>query len=413
MRSTVASRDNKSSMSEVEVPAGPPAWPGGAQSNDPWVETGWAPSPPTPGWWPQHYYYSYEPPPPPRRTSRLRVLIVALVLFIFGASAAATAAIATRGIGGSGSTTGVKAAIVDIVTTLPDGAAAAGTGIVIMSSGVVMTNDHVITTGRSISVRLTATGDTFPASVIKEDVNHDVAVLQLEGASGLATAPIGDSSKVQVGDNVTALGNAQGRGGTPATAAGIVTALGQTINAADQTGANAETLVGMIETNAPIQPGDSGGPLVNASGRVIGMDTAASTGGRDQQTGAVQAFAIPINTALNYAHQLLANPNSQTPPAGGFLGVCAHDSTSPPGAVLSADPACGAAVQAGTPAANAGLSSGDVIISVDGAAVDSRAALQTILQGDRAGQPVVVEWDDPSGVRHQATVTLAAPPATP
>jgi S1-C subfamily serine protease len=392
-------------MSEEEVPAGAPAWPGGGHTNDPWAGAGWTSPPPVPGWWPQQYYI-YEPPPPPRRTSRLVMLGVFLVIFVFAASAAATAVIATRGIGGSGNTAGVEAAVVDIDTTLLDGAAA-GTGIVITSSGVVLTNNHVIDGWQAISVRLTATGATFNATPIAEDVTHDIAVLQLQGASGLATAPIGDSSSVQVGDSVTALGNAQGRGGAPVAAPGQVTALGQQITASDETGQNPENLSGMIQTNAPIQPGDSGGPLVNGNGRVIGIDTAASASRRALAPGAVQAFAIPIDTALNYAHQILAQPS--TPPAGALLGVCVQDSTSPPGALLIAGSgACATGVVSGSPASTTALAAGDVITSLGGMAVGSRSSLTVILQGDHSGQSVIVVWRDTSGQEHQAKVTLAA-----
>jgi S1-C subfamily serine protease len=393
-------------MSEEEVPAGAPAWPGGGHSSDPWGGAGWTTPPPTTGWWPQQYYV-YEPPPPPRRTSRLVMLGVFLVIFVFAASAAATAVIATRGIGGSGNNAGVEAAVVDIDTTLVDGAAAAGTGIVLTSSGVVLTNNHVVEGWQAISVRLTATGGTFPAVLIGQDVSHDIAVLQLQGASGLATAPIGDSSNVQVGDSVTALGNAQGRGGAPVAAPGTVTALGQQITASDQTGQNPENLSGMIQTNAPIQPGDSGGPLVNGDGKVIGIDTAASGSRRSLGAGAVQAFAIPIDTAINYAHQILAQPS--TPPVPAMLGVCVVDSTSPPGALIASSVGC-AGVVSGSPASTTALAVGDVITSLGGMPVDSKISLTVILQGDHSGQSVIVVWLDPSGREHQAKVTLAAAP---
>jgi S1-C subfamily serine protease len=334
------------------------------------------------------------------------MLGVFLVIFVFAASAAATAVIATRGFGGSGSTAGVEAAVVDIDTTLVDGAAAAGTGIVLTSSGEVLTNNHVIDGEQAISVRLTATGDTFPAILIGQDSAHDIAVLQLQGASGLATAPIGDSSSVQVGDSVTALGNAQGRGGAPVAAPGTVTALGQQITASDQTGQNAENLSGMIQTNAPIQPGDSGGPLVNGDGKVIGIDTAASGTRRGVEAGAVQAFAIPIDTAINYAHQILAQPS--TPPAGALLGVCVQDSTSPPGALLIAASGCATGVEGGTPASTTALVAGDVITSLGGMPVDSKSSLTVILQGDHSGQSVIVVWLDTTGREHQAKVKLAA-----
>ncbi len=295
-------------MSEEEVPAGPPAWPGGTGSSDPWGGTGWASAPPAPGWWSQQYYV-YEPPPP-RRASRLLLLGIAVVIFVFTASAAATVVIAMRGLGGSGDTSRAKAAVVDIVSALGGGAAAAGTGIVLTSSGVVLTNDHVVVGAEAISVRLTSTGRTYPATLINADQYHDVAVIQLQGAADLTAAPLGDSATVRVGDSVTAWGNALGREGPPVAAPGRVTALGQSITASDETGQTSESLTDMIQTDAPIQPGDSGGPLVNSNGQVIGLDTAASGVRRGHHPGAVQAFAIPIDTALTYAHQLMAAPPS-------------------------------------------------------------------------------------------------------
>jgi S1-C subfamily serine protease len=381
-------------MSEEEVPAGPPAWPGGVGSNDPWGGTGW----------------TSEPPPSPRRTSRLLMFGVAVVIFVFAASAAATAVIATRGFGGSGNTSGVQAAIVDIDTLLGNGAAAAGTGIVLTSAGVVLTNEHVVAGEQSISVRLTSTGATYPAIQIGGDSLHDIAVLQIQGVSGLATAPIGDSSSVQVGDSITAFGNAEGKDGPPAVATGTVTALGQSITASDDTGQGSENLTGMIQTNAPILPGDSGGPLVNGNGQVVGIDTAASGGRRGPDPGSVQAFAIPIDTALNYAHQILKNPSA--PPAAALLGVCVDDSASPPGAlIVSGAGSCASGVVSGTPAATTGLALGDVITALGGAPVVSRASLVVILQGDHAGQSVILVWLDPSGTEHQATVVLAAAPS--
>ena len=160
-----------------------------------------------------------------------------------------------RGLGGSGDTSRVKAAVVDIVSALGGGAAAAGTGIVLTSSGVVLTNDHVVVGAEAISVRLTSTGRTYPATLINADQYHDVAVLQLQGAAGLTAAPLGDSATVRVGDSVTAWGNALGREGPPVEAPGRVTALGQSITASDETGQTSENLTDMIQTDAPIQPG--------------------------------------------------------------------------------------------------------------------------------------------------------------
>lgn len=395
-------------MSEVEAPAGVPAGPGGSAS-DLWGVPDWVPPPPPPTWWPQHFY-SYEPPPPPRRTSRLRMLAVAVLLVVFGASAAATAVIATRSLGGTGSTSGAEAAIVDIDTQLGHGSSAAGTGMILTSTGEVLTNNHVIYGALSISVQLTSTGAMYSARVVGYDATHDIAVLQLDGASGLATMPIGNSSSVQVGESVTALGNALGRGGAPASASGTVTALDQSITASDQSGSEPdEQLTGMIQINAPIKPGDSGGPLINNHGQVIGMDTAASGGRQLEQRGAVEAFAIPINTALNVAGQIIRSPSSfQTPSAGsgGFLGVEVLSSTSPPGALVQS-------VVPGSPAAGTSLGSGDVIIGVGGASVASVSDLTSILAQHHPGDSVILAWVTASGQDEQATITLGNPPPPP
>jgi len=172
----------------------------------------------------------------------------------------------------------VDPAIVDIVSTLDYGAGeAAGTGIVLTSSGEVLTNNHVVEGATSIRVTDVGNGKTYTATVVGYDLSYDVAVVQLKGASGLKVASFGDSSKVALGESVVALGNAGGAGGTPSVATGTVTALGQSISAYDEATGSSEQLTGLIETDAGIQAGDSGGPLVDMSGQVIGMDTAASS----------------------------------------------------------------------------------------------------------------------------------------
>ena len=219
----------------------------------------------------------------------------------------------------------IDPAVVDIVSTLSNGEAA-GTGIVLTSSGEILTNNHVIDGATSISVTDVGNGQTYRASVTGYDASHDIAVLKLTGASGLTTASIGDSSQVSVGSKVVAVGNAGGRGGTPSVAEGQVTGLNKQITATDAGSGTSETLTGVIRTNADIQPGDSGGPLLNTAGQVIGMDTAASSAQTDSATGEsapVQAFAIPINQAIATAHQIESGTASDTVHIGAtaFLGV--------------------------------------------------------------------------------------------
>ena len=158
----------------------------------------------------------------------------------------------------------VDPGIVDVTSTLGyQQATAMGTGIVLTSNGEILTNNHVINGATAISVTDIGNGKTYKATVVGYDESHDIAVLQLSGASGLTTASTGDSSSVGVGDSVVALGNAGGVGGTPAVAAGTVTALNQSITASDESSSSSEQLTGLLETNANIQAGDSGGPLVN------------------------------------------------------------------------------------------------------------------------------------------------------
>jgi S1-C subfamily serine protease len=186
--------------------------------------------------------------------------------------------------------------VVDVLTTLDRGRAeAAGTGIVLTSSGRVLTNDHVIAGATSVAVRDLTTGRWYRAAVVGGSPTADVAVLQVEHARGLATAALGDSATVTVGQAVTGVGNAGNAPGTAA-AVGTVTALGQAITAHDVGAPRAERITGLIETSADVQPGDSGGPLLDASGLVVGMDTAAAT---DRRTGATEAgYAIPIDHAI-------------------------------------------------------------------------------------------------------------------
>ena len=223
----------------------------------------------------------------------------------------------------------VDPGLVDIVSTLGyQSGAAAGTGMVLTSTGEVLTNNHVIDGATSIKATDVGNGRTYTAKVVGYDKSRDVAVLQLEGASGLATVTLSSSSP-QTGQKVVALGNALGKGGTPSVATGKVTATGRTITASDEDAGNAEQLHGLIQTNAGIQPGDSGGPLVNTAGDVVGMNTAASSNisttafGTQSDKPATQAFAIPISHATTIADQIEAGKATSTVHIGGsaFLGV--------------------------------------------------------------------------------------------
>ncbi|HUZ10666.1 MAG TPA: trypsin-like peptidase domain-containing protein [Acidimicrobiales bacterium] len=329
-----------------------------------------------------------------------------------GSSNAAASAIAAK----------VDPGLVDINTTLSyqDGQAA-GTGMVLTPSGEILTNNHVIEGATDIRVTDIGNGQTYSATVVGYDVSSDVAVLQLKGASGLQTVTTGDSSSANLGDSVVGIGNAGGLGGTPSIAPGTITGLDQSITASDAFGSGSERLTGLIRTDAAIQPGDSGGPLVNTSAEVIGIDTAASSGFSFQSGNA--GFAIPINSALTIARQIVGGHASSTVHVGptAFLGVEVRAPSSQGssgglgfgsggGSSTTTNGAAVVGVPSGTPASTAGLAAGDVITSVDNSAVGSSSDLTAVLGTHHPGDRVEVGWVDASGQQHTATVQLASGP---
>ncbi|MGH3786712.1 MAG: trypsin-like peptidase domain-containing protein [Pseudonocardiaceae bacterium] len=199
----------------------------------------------------------------------------------------------------------VSPALVDIHVRLNEDAAAAGTGIVLSSSGQVLTNNHVVDGATSIRVTNVGNGRAYPATVVGYHRSRDIAVLQLQGATGLQAAAIGDSSRVAVGDDIGAIGIAGGRDDTPSIAGGKVVALDQTITVRDEQTGNGQRLTGLIQVSAQLQPGYSGGPLVNTAGQVIGVNTAAATRS-PSQTSDGEGFAIPINDAIAISEQITA-----------------------------------------------------------------------------------------------------------
>jgi len=426
------------------------------------------------------------PPPPRRRVGLLSYVAVALVAGALGAgsvvalyhpasnsTAAPSAqpsapaplpstAVPEPSSGGNGAAAGsltkVGQGVVIINTALQySGERAAGTGMVINADkGLVLTNNHVIENSTKISATVAA-GKNFQARVVGYDVTGDVALIQLQNPSGLHQVPLGDSSKVKVGDAVTALGNAEGRSQI-VSAPGHITGVDKTITASDQGGTvTSETLHGMFQTDAGIVSGDSGGPLVNAAGQVIGMDTAGNDVRMPDQQAAA-GFAIPVNTALSVASEIAAGHASSTisigyPPFigiyvgqgtssnpqqqaaaqqqqnnGGFGGFGGGNGFSGNGSgsqsCYSNDsnlpvPDTIAPVSSGTlvvgticssPAAVAGVSAGSVITSVNGQAVGAPQTLHNALSKFRPGDTVSLTWVTPSGQHKTANMTLTEGP---
>ena len=355
----------------------------------------------------------------------------------------------------------VQPGLVVVNTTLQySSEEAAGTGMVINSDGLVLTNNHVIENSTKITATVVSTGKTYQAKVIGYDVTGDIALIQLQHASGLHTVPIGNSSQVKSGDSVVAMGNAEGRSEI-VSAAGQVTGINQTITASDQGGTvSQETLHGMIETNADIVSGDSGGPLASSSGQVIGMDTAGDSVSYNQQQSA--GFAIPINKALDVARQIAAGKASSTivigyPP---FIGVYIGkgDSSNPQDQAQNQQgngfgggfggsggfggngngsgtgngnsgcytsdanlqvPSTIAPVNSGTlvlgticgsPASSAGLTAGSVITGLNGQTVGSPSDLGGIIAKFHPGESVSMTWVSPSGQHKSGRLALTAGP---
>jgi S1-C subfamily serine protease len=451
------------------TPARPPlALPAGwGVAPPPPPPSGPPPLPPAP---PQYGLPAGPPPSEPPKRNRSSRFVAALVVGLIAAlgvgiglhdassSSSPTAGFATQPLNSPGQSSSnpdvnsiaskVTPAIVNITTTLSTGGEAAGTGQVISSDGLVLTNNHVIADSTSIQVDIGGTGNTHSAKVLGYDVADDVAVIQIQNVSGLKTIDHGDSSSLSVGDNIVAVGNALGRGGTPAAVAGTVTALNQTITASDEGGGNAETLHGLIQVDAGIQPGDSGGPLLNTDGQVVGMDTAASTGsgrfGFDTQASS-EGYAIPIERALGIASKIASGNGGTNIHLGsgrGLLGVeVTNDASSGNGfgngnggfgfggrggfndpfgdngndngsSSQSVNGAYVQSVQSGSAADSAGIQQGDVITGVDGHSVGGASDLTDAMSQYSPHDHVRVDWTNSNGNTQHATVELGSgPPA--
>ena len=324
--------------------------------------------------------------------------------------------------------------------------AAAGTGMVLNANGLVLTNNHVIENATSISATVLATGKTYTAKVLGYDETGDVAAIQLQGASGLRTVPLGNSGVVKSGDSVLAMGNAEGQSEI-VPAAGTITAVNQTITAQDPDVAT-ETLHAMLKTDAAIVSGDSGGALANSAGQVIGMNTA---GNNDSNSYQATGFAIPINTALSIVNQITtdqassivrigyppfvgifiatgtsSNPqtqaqqqNEQNGGTSGFGGAGIGQQSCYTNDADMPVPNSIAPVNTGTliigticqsPAASAGMTGGDVITAVNGQSVGAPTQLTGILAKFKPGDVVSVSWENVSGRTTTSSIKLTAGP---
>jgi putative serine protease PepD len=273
----------------------------------------------------------------------------------------------------------VQPAVVRIDVSSPDDSGT-GTGFIVASDGVIVTNAHVAGGAFNIKVTL-ADSRTARATVIGIDRNHDLAVLRI-GLKNLPVVELGDSSALEVGDSVVAIGNALALEGTPTVTSGIISALHRTISTEEST-----QLTDVIQTDAAINPGNSGGPLLDSSGRVIGINTAIASPADANNIG----FAIAISSAEPTLKKL--EEGQGAPARTGFLGVNVEsvDASVKAAEHLSVDRGAWVAdVTADSPASAAGIKAGDVIVRLDSTAIDTAQALTAAVQSRRPGTKVTV-----------------------
>lgn len=284
--------------------------------------------------------------------------------------------------------------LVRIVSTMRyDGGEAAGTGMVLASTGEVVTNHHVVQGATSIKATVMSTGKTYPARLVGSAATSDVAVLRLVGASGLETVNL-DTDGTTADEPVTAVGDGNGTEANLWAATGTILADNQAITTQDDGSATGERLTGLLEISSDVVSGYSGGATYDSQGEVVGMTTAASSGPD------VVGYVIPIATVTRLADAIAAHASGAAYTYGypAFLGVgLAQDGTV-------------AGTYAGTPADQAGITEGSTITRVDRSRTPTATALQKAIAAHRPGDRVKVTWRCPGGTSHLATVTLAKGP---
>ena len=287
---------------------------------------------------------------------------------------------------------------------------AVGTGFIIRSDGIVVTNFHVLEQAVRIRVTLPPPdGRTFSARTIGSDSAHDLAVLKIN-ATGMPTVPLGNSDELQLGERVIALGYALALPGGPTVTQGIISSLARTVQAEDpnaNSGAGAtRTYEDVLQTDAAINPGNSGGPLVDLAGNVVGINTAGA--GEAENVG----FSIAINAAKPMIQRAIAHPAAPSP----YLGV--STTTVGPGLASQYDlpvdhGALVVQVVQGAPAEKAGIGEGDVIVEFDGKTVDSSDDLGAAILARDPGDRVSVRVIHQDGRSETFTATLGSRPVGP
>ena len=274
----------------------------------------------------------------------------------------------------------VLPSVVSIETTSADGGAT-GSGFVIDANGYLLTNNHVVADSITIKVLLND-GREFAARILGRDESYDLAVLKIE-ASGLKALQLGDSEKVQVGDPVIAIGSPLGLSGT--VTQGIISAKNRPVTAGDDESDSATSFISALQTDAAINPGNSGGPLVDATGAVIGVNSAIASLGSSGSGSIGLGFAIPINQARKTADQLIKNGKATYP----VIGVAIDMNYNGVGALIAKS---ASAILPGGPAAKAGLRAGDLITEIDGKKINAPEELIVEVRTHNVGDEVTITY---------------------
>jgi putative serine protease PepD len=274
-----------------------------------------------------------------------------------------------------------------------------GSGFVIDSDGFILTNNHVIDGAARSSgvIRVSLNnGAIYTAEVVGRDASYDLAVLKIK-ASGLKALQFGNSDEIAVGDSVIAIGSPLGLSGTVTT--GIISAKDRAVTAGDST--TESSYINALQTDAAINPGNSGGPLVDATGAVIGVNSAIASLGMDSQVGSIGlGFAIPINQARKTAEQLIKNGVATYP----VIGVTLNMNFNGMGAKITST---ADAILLGSPAQIAGLRGGDVITSFEGKTINGAEELIVAVRAKNVGDRVTLIFKR-NGVSKTTVLTLTA-----
>ena len=273
-----------------------------------------------------------------------------------------------------------------------------GSGFFFDSDGFILTNNHVIDSaarGGTINVKL-SDGKKYAAKLIGRDSSYDLAILKIDVIAA-PTLQLGNSDQVQVGDAVIAIGSPLGLSGT--VTSGIISSKNRAVTTGSGNGES--SFINALQTDAAINPGNSGGPLVDATGAVVGVNSAIATLGFTSQAGSIGlGFAIPINQAKKTAEQLIATGSATYP----IMGISVDSRFTGSGALISSE---GVGVTPGGPADKAGLKEGDVIIEFGGGEVENSDELIVMIRSKSVGDMVTIKYQRNNIIR-QTTVTLAA-----